>query len=182
MSCAELVVKILPKSFNDGRMLTIDVLVLTRVHRGRAACHYCGVCHRGCITRSYFSSLNATLPAAEKTGRMTLRPYSVVHSLIFDPATRKVTGVRVIDGQTKQSLEFRSRILFLNASALESTRILLNSSTPEFHNGLGNTSGELGRNLMDHVMGAGADGHSGHEDKDEFRQRPMERMFRASEI
>ena len=103
-------------------MMTIGrAAVLTRVHRGRAACHYCGVCHRGCITRSYFSSLNSTLPAAEKTGRMTLRPYSVVHSLIFDPATRKVTGVRVIDGQTKQSLEFRSRILFLNASALESS-------------------------------------------------------------
>src|ERR1035437_3529848 len=113
MTCAELVVKdALPKSFNDGRMMTIGrAAVLTRVHRGRAACHYCGVCHRGCITRSYFSSLNSTLPAAEKTGRMTLRPYSVVHSLIFDPATRKVTGVRVIDGQTKQSLEFRSRIL-----------------------------------------------------------------------
>src|ERR1700686_5887957 len=124
MTCAELVVKdALPKSFNDGRSITIGrAAVLTRVHRGRAACHYCGVCHRGCITRSYFSSLNSTLPAAEKTGRMTLRPYSVVHSLIFDPATRKVTGVRVIDGQTKQSLEFRSRILFLNASALESTR------------------------------------------------------------
>jgi choline dehydrogenase-like flavoprotein len=175
MTCAELVVKeALPKSFNDGRMMTIGrAAVLTRVHRGRAACHYCGVCHRGCITRSYFSSLNSTLPAAEKTGRMTLRPYSVVHSLMFDPNTRKVTGVRVIDGQTKQSLEFRSRILFLNASALESTRILLNSATPEFPNGLGNTSGELGHNLMDHVMGAGADGViPGHEDKEEFGNRP----------
>src|SRR6202140_2766405 len=175
MTCAELVVKdALPKSFNDGRMMTIGrAAALTRVHRGRAACHYCGVCHRGCITRSYFSSLNATLPTAEKTGRMTLRPYSVVHSLIFDPAPRKVTGVRVIDGQTKQSLEFRSRILFLNASALESTRILLNSATPEFPNGLANTSGELGHNLMDHVMGGGADGIiPGHEDKDEFGNRP----------
>jgi choline dehydrogenase-like flavoprotein len=175
MTCAELVVKeALPKSFNDGRILTIGrAAVLTRVHRGRAACHYCGVCHRGCITRSYFSSLNSTLPAAEKTGRMTLRPYSVVHSLIFDSATRKVTGVRVIDGQTRQSLEFRSRILFLNASALESTRILLNSATPEFPNGLANTSGELGHNLMDHVMGAGADGIiPGHEDKEEFGNRP----------
>src|SRR5439155_1687558 len=75
--------------------------VLTRVHKGRAACHYCGVCHRGCITQSYFSSLNSTLPAAMKTGKLTLRPYSVVHSLIFDPSSRRVTGVRVIDGKTK---------------------------------------------------------------------------------
>src|SRR6202795_362325 len=175
MTCAALVVKdALPKSFNDGRMMTIGrAAVLTRVHRGRAACHYCGVCHRGCITRSYFSSLNSTLPAAEKTGRMTLRPYSVVHSLIFDPATRKVTGVRVIDGQTKQSLEFRSRILFLNAATLESTRILLNSATPEFPNGLANSSGELGHNLMDHHMGAGASAvMPGHEDKMPFGNRP----------
>ena len=175
MTCAEHVVRdALPKNFNDGRMMTIGrTAMLTRVHHGRAACHYCGVCHRGCITRSYFSSLNSTLPAAEKTGRLTLRPYSVVHSLIFDPATRRVTGVHVIDGQTKQSLEFNSRILFLNASALESTRILLNSASPEFPNGLANTSGELGHNLMDHVMGGGADGIiPGHEDKDEFGNRP----------
>src|SRR6266853_1188679 len=160
MSCAELVVKdAVPKSFNDGRMLTIGrAAVLTRVHRGRAACHYCGVCHRGCITRSYFSSLNSTLPAAMKTGKLTVRPYSVVHSLIFDPQTRRVSGVRVIDAQSKSPLEFKAREFFLCASTLESTRILLNSATPEFPNGLANSSGELGHNLMDHHMGAGAGG------------------------
>ena len=96
-----------------------------------------------------------------KTGKLTIRPYSVVHSLIFDPGTRKVTGVRVIDGQTKSALEFKSRIVFLNAATLESTRILLNSATPEFPNGLANSSGELGHNLMDHHFRAGAEGMIG---------------------
>jgi choline dehydrogenase-like flavoprotein len=175
MSCAEHVVReALPKNFDDGRKMTIGrTAILTQVHRGRAACHYCGVCHRGCITRSYFSSLNSTLPAAEKTGRLTLRPHSVVSSLIFDPATRKVTGVHAIDGQTKQSLEFHGRIVFVCASALESARLLLNSSTSEFPNGLANSSGELGHNIMDHIMGGGADGViPGNEDKDEFGNRP----------
>jgi choline dehydrogenase-like flavoprotein len=175
MTCAEHVVReALPKNFDDGRIMTIGrTAILTQVHRGRAACHYCGVCHRGCITRSYFSSLNSTLPAAEKTGRLTIRPFSVVHSLIYDATTRKVTGVRVIDGQTKQALEFKARIVFVCASALESARILLNSSTPEFPNGLCNASGELGHNVMDHLMGGGADGIiPGNEDKDEFGNRP----------
>jgi len=98
MNCAELTFRdALAKNFDD-RMLTIGrTAVLTQVHKGRAACHYCGVCHRGCITSSYFSSLNSTLPAAQKTGKFTMRPYSVVHSLVFDSQTRKVTGVRVID-------------------------------------------------------------------------------------
>jgi choline dehydrogenase-like flavoprotein len=175
MNCAETLVRdAMAQSFNDGRMMTIGrAAVLTQAHRGRAACHYCGPCHRGCITRSYFSSVNSTLPAAEKTGRMTLRPHSVVHSLIFDAKTRRVSGVRVIDGQTKQAIEFRARVIFLCASTLESTRILLNSATPEFPNGLANSSGELGHNLMDHVMGGGAEGTiPGHEDKVEKGNRP----------
>ena len=175
MNCAEKVVKeAIPKHFDDGRMMTIGrAAVLTQVHKGRAACHYCGVCHRGCITRSYFSSLNSTLPAAEKTGRLTLRPYSVVHSLIFDPGTRRVTGAHVIDGQSKQSLEFYGKVVFVCASALESSRILLNSKSPEFPNGLANSSGEVGRNIMDHVMGGGAQGLiPGHEDQEDFGNRP----------
>ena len=163
----------LRKNFDDRIMTIGRSAVLTRVHKGRAACHYCGVCHRGCITSSYFSSLNSTLPAAMKTGRLTVRPYSVVHSLIFDPSSRRVTGVRVIDGQTKKALEFHGRIIFVCAATLESTRILLNSSTPEFPNGLANSSGELGHNLMDHHMGSGASGTMpGHEDKMPFGNRP----------
>jgi choline dehydrogenase-like flavoprotein len=174
MTCVELDVKeALAKHFDD-RMMTIGrAAVLTRVHKGRAACHYCGVCHRGCITGSYFSSLSSTLPAAQKTGRMTIRPYSVVHSLAFDSNTRRISGVRVIDAQNKAPVEFKARLFFLCASTLESTRILLNSATPEFPSGLCNSSGELGHNLMDHHMGAGASGRMpGHEDKMPFGNRP----------
>jgi choline dehydrogenase-like flavoprotein len=158
----------------DDRILTIGrTAILTRPHKGRAPCHYCGVCHRGCITQSYFSSLNSTLPAAQKTGRLTIRPYSVVHSLIFDSNSRRVTGIRVIDANTKSPLEFKGRIVFLCASTLESTRILLNSATPEFPNGLANSSGELGHNLMDHHMGSGAGADMpGHADKMTFGNRP----------
>src|SRR6266851_3356306 len=163
----------LAKTFDDRIMTIGRSAVLTRVHKGRAACHYCGVCHRGCITSSYFSSLNSTLPAAQKTGRFTIRPYSVVHSLIFDSNARRVSGVRVIDAQSKNLLEFKARVFFICASTLESTRILLNSATPEFPNGLANTSGELGHNLMDHHMGAGAGGElPGHEDKVPLGNRP----------
>src|SRR5499427_3441393 len=86
LTCVEQDVRnALAKHFDD-RILTIGrSAVLTQVHKGRAACHYCGICHRGCITQSYFSSLSSTLPAAQKTGRLTIRPHSVVHSLIFDP-------------------------------------------------------------------------------------------------
>src|SRR5437667_3007960 len=103
LNCTEKFVRSeLAKHFGGERVLTIGrAAILTQDHRGRAACHYCGPCERGCITRSYFSSLNATLPAAEKTGRMTLRPHSVVHSVSFDRRTRRATGVRVIDAKTR---------------------------------------------------------------------------------
>jgi choline dehydrogenase-like flavoprotein len=162
------------KHFGRDRVLTIGrTAILTKDYGDRAACHYCGPCERGCITRSYFSSVNATLPAAEKTGRMTLRPHSVVHSLIFDPRTRTASGVRVIDAQTRASLEFHSKIVFLCASALESVRILFNSSTLEFPNGLANSSGELGHNLMDHIKAGGATGEiPGAENRGVIGRRP----------
>src|SRR5215470_11773084 len=174
LTCVELDLKDALAEHFDDRILTIGrSAVLTRVHKGRAPCHYCGVCHRGCITQSYFSSLNSTLPAAQKTGRLTIRPYSVVHSLDFDSKTRRISGVRVIDAQSKAALEFKARIFFLCAATLESTRILLNSATPESPNGLANSSGELGHNLMDHHMGAGANGEMpGHEDKMPSGNRP----------
>jgi choline dehydrogenase-like flavoprotein len=175
LNCTERFVRSeLAKHFGGERVLTIGrAAILTQDHGGRAACHYCGPCERGCITRSYFSSLNATLPAAEKTGRMTLRPYSVVHSVIFDAKTRRAAGVRVIDSQTKASVEFRAKIVFLCASALESVRILFNSATPEFSNGLANSSGELGHNLMDHVTAGGATALiPGNEDRMELGRRP----------
>jgi choline dehydrogenase-like flavoprotein len=168
LKCAERHVreKVL-SAFGGERVLTIGrCAVLTRDHNGRKACHYCGPCERGCITRSYFSSINATLPVARATGKLTLRPYSVVESLLYrgdgrrasgQPAHR-ATGVRIIDANTFEVIEFTARIIFLCASALESTRILLNSRSAEFPGGLGSSSGELGHNLMDHTMGHGARG------------------------
>ena len=175
LNCAEQVVQdAVAKHFGDERVVTIGrCAVLTRPHNGRKPCHYCGPCHRGCSSRAYFSSVNATLPVALSTGKVTLRPYSVVHSVIFDNKSRKVTGVRVIDGQTRRAMEFKGRIIFLCASTLESARILLHSATPEFPNGLANSSGELGHNLMDHVMGGGATGRiSGNEDRENIGDRP----------
>jgi len=154
-------------TFGRDRVLTIGrVANLTAPHHGRAPCHYCGPCHRGCITRSYFSSVNATLPAARATGRLTLRPFSIVRSLAYDAAKRRVTGVRVIDAKTKKEREYTARIVFLCASALESARILLNS-------GLANSSGQVGRNIMDHIKGGGASGQfDGWSDRRTIGERP----------
>lgn len=148
---------VLLTKFGGERLITnARLAVLTEDHEGRQKCHLCGHCARGCITLSYFSSINATLPAARKTGRLTLRPFSVVHSVIYDPVKRRATGVRVIDANTRQMFDVNAKVVFLCASALESTRILLNSATSEYPDGLGNSSGELGHNLMDHIMGGGA--------------------------
>src|SRR6185436_14752686 len=175
MRCAEQVVrdKLMAKWGGD-RVLTIGrCAILTQRHNGRAACHYCGPCERGCITHSYFSSLGSTLPAARKTGRLVLRPQSVVESILYDERRDRATGVRVIDGTTLQPMEFRARVVFLCASALESARLLLNSKSPRFSTGLGNSSGQLGRNLMDHVYGAGASGTiPGMESQTSYGRRP----------
>lgn len=170
LNCAEQLVKdAVARAWPGERMITIGrCAVLTEAHNGRAACHYCGPCHRGCITRSYFSSVNATLPAARATGRLTLRPYSVVHSITWDRRRGRATGVRVIDGQTKRAIEFQSRIIFLCASTIESARILLNSE-----GNLANSSGQVGKNLMDHIMGGGANGRiDAPMDKDSIGNRP----------
>ena len=154
MSCVEEHMRdSIERAYGGTRRMTIGrTAVLTRDHRGRRACHYCGPCHRGCRTRSYFSSINATLPAAEATGRLTLRPNSVVPGVIWDPGRGRVTGVRVIDRESHEELEFHARTVFLGASALESTRILLNSTSSDFPDGLANSSGVLGKYLMDHAM------------------------------
>jgi len=175
LNCAEQFVRDgLKRHYGGERVLTIGrCAILTREHNGRAACHYCGVCERGCTTHSYFSSQAATLPAAEATGRLTLRPHSVVHSVIYDPASGRASGVRVIDAESHEELEFNARLVFLCASALESTRLLLNSSTERWPDGLANSSGQVGRNLMDHTMGGGARGRvPGLEDKWTFGRRP----------
>jgi choline dehydrogenase-like flavoprotein len=142
-----------------GRHVTIGrVAILTENHKGRAACHYCGPCERGCSTGSYFSTQSSTLPYAQKTGRLTIVPDAVVHSVLYDEGTNRVTGVRVIDANTKEEREYRAKLVFVNASTLGTTRILLNSTSARFPNGLANSSGVLGQNLMDHHFQVGARG------------------------
>jgi choline dehydrogenase-like flavoprotein len=162
------------KRWGRDRVLTIGrCAILTQPHLGRAACHYCGPCDRGCITNSYFNSIGSTLPAAQKTGRLTLRPNSVVAEVTYDAKSGRASGVRAIDAETMASLEFRARVVFLCASALESARILLNSKSARFPAGLANSSGQLGRNVMDHCFGAGAEGTlPGMEEHTTFGNRP----------
>jgi len=152
--------------FGGARTLTIGrVATLTRALPGRQPCHYCGPCHRGCSTRSYFSSLNSTLPAARTTGRLTLQPFNIVREVMYDAATGRATGVRVVDTRTRAEREYQARVVFLCASALESTRILLNSRIP--------TSDALGRGIMDHIKWGGASGRiAGFDDRRTIGNRP----------
>lgn len=117
---------------------------------GRADCQSRSWCGRGCLYGAYFSSNSATLPAAAKTGKLTVRPFSVVHSIIYDEKIGKATGVRVVDTNTKEMTEYYAKIIFVNAATLNTTLILLNSTSNRFPNGLGNDSGVLGHYLMDH--------------------------------
>jgi choline dehydrogenase-like flavoprotein len=127
------------------------VAILTQDHKGRAACHYCGPCQRGCSTGSYFSSQSSTLPAAEATGNLTLLPDHVVERLVHDDSGRRITEVRAIDTRTGERRSFSAKIVFLCASTLASTQIMLNSASERHPAGLGNGSGALGKHLMDHL-------------------------------
>ncbi len=128
------------------------VAILTEDHNGRAACHYCGPCHRGCSTGSYFSSQSSTLPAARATGRLTLLPDQVVERLVHDESGRKVTAVHAIDSNSGERKVYTAKLFFLCASTLASTQILLNSASARHPAGLANGSGALGKYLMDHGM------------------------------
>ena len=118
--------------------------------QGRAQCQNRALCQRGCPFGGYFSSNSSTLPWAARTGNMTLRPHSVVHSIIYDEARQKASGVRVIDAQTKESVEYYAPIIFVNASALNTNLILLNSKSSRFPEGLGNDNGLLGKFVAFH--------------------------------
>ncbi|MFD2569598.1 GMC oxidoreductase [Spirosoma soli] len=123
--------------------------------QGRAQCQHRTICERGCPFGGYFSSNASTLPWAAKTGKMTLRPNSVVHSIIYDETKGRATGVRIVDTETKQMKEYYARIIFLNAAALNSNLVLLNSTSNRFPNGLGNDSGVLGKYVAFHNYRAG---------------------------
>ena len=174
MNCLEQDVRgRLAEKFN-GRVMTIGRAAnLTVPHLGRGSCQYRNRCIRGCPYGGYFSSNSSTLPAAYATGRLTLRPFSIVTEIIPAADGKRAAGVRVIDAETREVIEFRARVIFLCASAVASTFILLNSRSDRFPQGFGNDSGELGHNLMDHHFKVGAAGVSDRFADQYFRgQRP----------
>jgi len=145
----------------DGRVVTAGRVAHINSDKefdGRSKCQYRNRCIRGCPFGAYFSSVSSTLPAAEKTGNMTLRVDAIVHEVIYDPETKKATGVKVIDRLTKETHVFKAKVIFLCASAIASTSILMQSKSERFPNGMGNDSDQLGRNIMDHQLGVGARG------------------------
>ena len=147
------------KSNYEQRRLTIArVTNLSRGWDGRGPCQNRNLCSRGCPFGGYFSSNSSTIPAAIAPGNLTLRPFSVVSEIIYDEKTGKASGVRIIDANTHQAIEFYARIIFLNASTIATASILLNSKSSRFPNGLGNTSEQIGHNLMDHHSCSGASG------------------------
>lgn len=159
--------------YDHRRMIIGRSANLTVEHNGRGSCQYRNLCSRGCQFGAYFSTQSATLPAAVATGNLTLRPFSIVTEVTYDRDRKRAKGVRVIDAETMQSIEYEAKVVFLCASTLASTFILLNSvDSGSLPDGLGNTSGQLGRNLMDHHFRCGASGDvEGYEDKIVFGRR-----------
>jgi choline dehydrogenase-like flavoprotein len=164
MYCVEKEVrKRIEKNF-PGRVMTIGrVANLSKAGEaqlgvGRAPCQYRNKCSLGCPYGAYFSTQSCTLPPAAKTGRLTLRPDSVVTEILYDENKKRATGVRIVDAVTLQPKEYYAKIVFVCGSSLGSTAVLLNSKSNRFPNGFGNDSGELGHNLMDHHFRTGASG------------------------
>ncbi len=141
-----------------GRVANLSQATQEQMALGRGSCMFRNRCSLGCPFGAYFSTQSATLPAALRTGRLTVRPESVVREVVYDPDTQRATGVRVRDAETMEDYEFHSKIVFVCASAIASTALLMNSKSERFPNGMGNDCGELGHNLMDHHFRAGASG------------------------
>ncbi|WP_295179545.1 GMC family oxidoreductase [uncultured Christiangramia sp.] len=146
----------------DGRVMTsgrVAHITGDKKFEGRSKCQFRNRCIRGCPYGGYFSSNSSTLPAAEKTGNMTLRPNSIVSEVLYDPETKLATGVKVVDTESGETMEFKANVVFLCASAVASASILMQSKSDRFPDGMGNDSGELGHNVMDHHFKAGASGN-----------------------
>ena len=149
----------------------------TQVHldQGRGRCQARNMCMRGCPFGGYFSSNASTIPWAQRTGNLTIRPHSVVHSIVYDEKAGRASGVRVIDALTREVHEYRARVVFVNASALNSVLVLLNSKSARFPQGLGNDSGALGKYVMFHDYRASANGSiDGFEDQYFYGRNPTE--------
>jgi len=162
------------KRYNGQRHLIIGRTAnITRALPGRSSCQFRNRCSLGCPFGAYFSTQSSTLPAAVATGNLTLRPFSIVTKILYDKDTQRATGVEVLDAETNQTYEYKAKIVFLNASTLNSTWVLLNSATDVFPGGLGSSSDQLGHNLMDHHLGVRIQGTvEGYEDKYYFGRRP----------
>ncbi|GAC1424703.1 MAG: GMC family oxidoreductase [Flavisolibacter sp.] len=174
MNCLEKHFKKTVESAYEGRHVIISRTAnLSKGLGKRGPCQYRNLCSRGCPFSGYFSSVSATLPAARATGNMTLLPFAVVHSIIYDEKLGKAKGVRVIHSETLETQEFYAKVIFVNAGTINSTLILLNSASARFPNGMGNDSGVLGHFLMDHNYRAHLYGdHKGFEDKYYYGKRP----------
>ncbi len=175
LNCAEKEVKKrMEAHYNGKRHLIIGRSAnLTQPHQNRTNCQYRNRCWRGCPFGGYFSTQSATLPAAMKTGNLTLRPFSIVTQILYDKDKKQASGVQILDAETNQTYEFKSKIVFLCASALNSTWVLMNSATDVWPDGLGSSSGELGHNVMDHHFRLGASGTvEGLSDQYEYGRRP----------
>lgn len=175
LNCAEKEVKKRMEEYYKGtrHLLIGRTANITQPHNGRTNCQYRNRCVRGCPFGGYFSTQSATLPAAVKTGNLTLRPFSIVTQLLYDKDTKKARGVQILDAETNQTYEFSAKIIFVCASALNSSWVLMNSATDIWPDGLGSSSGELGHNVMDHHFRIGAGGIvEGFSDKYEYGRRP----------
>ena len=156
-----------------GRVANLSEARKQHLDLGRVNCQYRQLCERGCMYGAYFSSLSATLPAAKNTGNLTLVTDAIAHSLIYDPKSRRARSVRVIDAKTREHRTYDAKLVVLCASAIPTAQILLNSKCEAFPNGLANSSGMVGLNLMDHVGGAFAIGvHPGMMDSYYRGRRP----------
>ena len=163
----------LKQHYKNARTMIIGrVANITVPHEGRTNCQYRNKCWLGCPFGAYFSTQSATLPAAMKTGNLTVRPFSIATKIIYDKDTKKAKGVEILDAETNKTYEFFSKIVFVNASTLNSTWLLMNSATDVWPDGLGSSSNALGHNLMDHHLGVGANGEAeGYDDKYVFGRR-----------
>lgn len=175
LNCLEDHLKISVAENFNGRVVTMGrVANITgdTNFEGRTKCQYRDRCIRGCPYGAYFSSNSSTLPAAERTGNMTLRPNSIVCEIIYNADKKKATGVKVIDPETKEVIEYKANVIFLCASSIASASILMQSKSDRFPDGLGNDSGELGHNIMDHHKAGASGKYDGFENNYYKGRRP----------
>jgi choline dehydrogenase-like flavoprotein len=165
--------KKIESKYADRKVIMGRTANLTQPIHGRGPCQARDLCHRGCPWGAYFSSNASTIPAAIATGNLTTRPHSLVNRVIYDEQKQRATGVEILDTETKQTIEYYAKIIFVNASTVGTAFILLNSTSHRFPNGLGNDSDQLGRNLMDHHKGISISAEvNGFEDSYYYGRRP----------